>query len=192
MILGSHNSWSYITPKKWYQRLFNFISKCQDLNIKEQYKQGVRCFDLRVRFNKKGKLIVAHGFTEYPIDKFKLINDIRWLNSKKDCFIRVIHEVRFKWQYTQVSKTKFQEFCSQIESKYSNIKYWGGRNLYNWEVDYMFHDNPECKELYSSVCPPYLIDDLYPRHYAAQHNRVNIQKYKDRNLILLIDFINLR
>jgi len=48
MILGSHNSWSYLPPKKWYMKPFRFTAQCQDWDIKTQYEHGVRCFDLRL------------------------------------------------------------------------------------------------------------------------------------------------
>ena len=67
MIVGSHNSWSYLPSKKWWMAPFKFMAKCQDLNIIEQYEIGVRCFDLRVRFNKKGEFILGHGFMQYDI-----------------------------------------------------------------------------------------------------------------------------
>ena len=52
MILGSHNSWSYLTPRKWWMKLFRFVAQCQDYDIKTQYEQfGVRCFDLRLKFD---------------------------------------------------------------------------------------------------------------------------------------------
>ena len=53
MILGSHNSWSYLPPKHWWMWPIHFMAKCQRVDIREQYeKYGVRCFDLRVRWKK--------------------------------------------------------------------------------------------------------------------------------------------
>ena len=70
MILGSHNSWTYLTPKKWWMKLISFTAKCQDYHIYDQYyRYGVRCFDLRVRFNSDGKAIISHGIIEYDFDE---------------------------------------------------------------------------------------------------------------------------
>ena len=66
MILGSHNSWSYLTPRKWWMKLFRFVAQCQDYDIKTQYEQfGVRCFDLRLKFDVEGHTMVAHGLCNF-------------------------------------------------------------------------------------------------------------------------------
>lgn len=49
MKLASHNSLSFIKPDTWYERILNFTSKCQSLDIQSQYEYGVRLFDIRVR-----------------------------------------------------------------------------------------------------------------------------------------------
>ena len=49
MKLASHNSLSYIKPKKWWEKLINFTSKCQSYDIETQYEYGVRLFDIRIR-----------------------------------------------------------------------------------------------------------------------------------------------
>lgn len=35
-------------------------------------------------------------------------------------------------------KQKFIDFCSQIETKYPNIKFYGGNTLNGWETIYEF------------------------------------------------------
>lgn len=51
-ILGAHNANTYLRPRKWWMRLINFTSKCQKLDIEEQFEHGVRYFDLRIRYDK--------------------------------------------------------------------------------------------------------------------------------------------
>lgn len=183
MILGSHNSWSYKTPTKW--KFLAFTAKCQDLNIKEQYEFGVRCFDLRVYF-KNGVPRIAHGMFDYgrfPYD------DLEYLNDKGDVYIRILHEARNKKTYTLESTNNFITLCGEIQSHYPNLKFWCGRNLYNWNIDYHFSFNPSCEEKYSSVCSPKLIDDWWPRLYAKKNNKKILKEGTDKD-ILLIDFIN--
>lgn len=190
MIVGSHNSWSYLPSKKWWMAPFKFIAKCQDLNIIEQYEIRVRCFDLRVRFNKKGEFILGHGFMQYDISIDELLEDLKWLNSKEDTvYIRILHEVRNKHQYTTSSIAKFKYLCTELVTAYPNLIFWCGRNLYNWEVDYEFTNNPSCEEKYSSVCAPKLIDDWYPRWFAKKNNTDILYKGTNKD-ILLIDFVN--
>ncbi len=191
MILGSHNSWTYLKPKKWWMKLIGFTAKCQEANIYEQYTTyNTKCFDLRVKFDKKGNLIIAHGLIEYDIDKEQLLNDLKWLNDKGDVSIRILHEVRNKRSYTKENINKFVKLCNELINKFSNLKFWCGKNLYNWENDYTFKYSPSCEEKYSSVCSPKLIDDWYPKWFAKRKNN-EIKKLGTDKDILLIDFVNI-
>lgn len=188
MILGSHNSWSYLPPKKWWMKPFTFLAKCQDLDIISQYKEGVRCFDLRIRYD-DDDIIVAHGMMEYKIKGLQIHSDLGWLNSKGNVQVRILHEARNRKQYTTSSIAKFKSFCKYCELTYTNTKFWCGKNLYNWETDYEFSYKPTCDEKYSSVCPPKILDDWYPRMYAKKNNKKILEAGTDKD-ILLIDFIN--
>lgn len=190
MVLGSHNAWSYSWPRKWYMLPFRFVARCQDYDIKGQYEKcSSRCFDLRVRFNDEGEIVIAHGMMEYKISREKLHEDLSYINSKGDCYLRVLHEVRDKKSYTDESIRRFKSFCLEIEDEYKNIKMFCGKNLYNYQTDYEFSNHPSCLELYSSVCPPKWLDDWFPRLYALFNNKKNVEKGTDKD-ILLIDFVN--
>ena len=191
MILGSHNSWSYLKARKWWMKLIAFTAKCQDDEIGKQYAtDGVRCFDLRVRFD-GSKIIVAHGIIEYDITEDKLYKDLEWLDGCEDVYVRVLHEARNKKQYTTENVNSFKDFCSYLEKRYKNIKFWCGKNLYNWTNDYTFGYDPSCEEKYASVCPPKLIDDWYPRWFASRNNHEILEEGTDKD-ILLIDFVNIK
>lgn len=190
MVLGSHNSWSYAAPKQWYMRPFRFMAQCQDLNIVEQYELGVRCFDLRVRITKDGELNVVHGNMVYNISNDDLVEDLTFLNTVGDCYVRVIHDVRTKKQYNTSKTEAFIDLCKALEDGYSNIKFYCGENLYNRNKDYVFKNNPSCLELYSSVTGT-KFDDLYPRLYAKKNNKKNIAAGTNRE-ILMIDFVNIQ
>lgn len=110
MILGSHNSWSYLSAKDWYMKPFRFIAQCQDLDIKQQYELGVRCFDLRVQFDKKN-IYVVHGFMKFKISFSKLCEDLEWLsNMEEQVYIRILHDARSKKLYN-LGKDKFMTVC---------------------------------------------------------------------------------
>ena len=87
MKLGTHNSLSYCKPQ-WYFRLFNFIGKCQDLNIYEQYEAGVRYYDIRVKF-KKDKIVSGHGLLTYNINVEDVLD---FLNDQATCNVRIVLE----------------------------------------------------------------------------------------------------
>lgn len=187
MILGSHNSWSYLPPKKWYMKPFRFTARCQDWDIKTQYEHGVRCFDLRLQYD-KDTLHVVHGSMIYKITCAELLKDLEWLNKQGDVYVRVLHDSRTKKLHNERAVKNFQNDCAAFEQLYPNIKFWCGKNLYNWTNDYEFKNNPSCAEYYSSVVLP-KIDDLYPRCYAKKNTKVIYEKGTDKD-ILLLDFVN--
>ena len=197
MVIGSHNSWSYLRPRKWWMRLIAFAARCQRVDIRDQYlKYGVRCFDLRVRTDKLGRLVVAHGPIVYTFTADKIYNDLAWLDSKGDCYVRVLHEVRDCKKYTADSVRSFVAFCERIEDSYRSIKFWCGRNLYNWQKDYIFGDffsweeEPSCEETYGSVVPgKKWLYGWWPWLYAVTHNKAIKTKGTDKD-ILLIDFVD--
>lgn len=191
MVLGSHNSWSYLPVKQWHFKPFAFTARCQSKNIITQYEQyGVRCFDLRVRFTPTEGIVIAHNMIEYNYSWLNIIDDLTYLNSKGDCYLRILHEARNKKQYTAFSRNAFKEFCYYIETRFEHINMWCGRNLYDWNFDYIFSKEPTCEENYSSVKSPKLIDDWWPWLYAKTHNKKIVEKGTDKD-ILLIDFVNL-
>lgn len=193
MLLGSHNSWSFLPPKKWWQRALAFTARCQRLNIKEQYNAGVRCFDLRLRF-KDGTMYVVHNSFVY-CDFLDIIKDLEWLDKKGDVVIRVVHDVRKGKDYTKMAVSKFRFICTWLPLYLWTIKFWCGRNLYDYTIDYDFDYKPECIERYASVCSPNLIDDWWPWIYAKRKNREMRWHYPiDDNdqEILLLDYIDIK
>lgn len=192
MVLQSHNSWSYVRPKKWWLRPFAFVAKCQSVPIYVQYLDySVRSFDLRVRFDKNGNAVFAHGYMEFDISYDDLIDDLKFINSRKDCTVRVIHEVRNEKQYTKESIEHFKVFCAALEASFPNIKFYKGMNLYNYQVDYEFDYKPSEEGKYSSVCKPNIIDDWFPWLFARFNNK-KILKEGSKYDILSIDFVNIR
>lgn len=190
-ILGSHNSWSYLRPKRWWMWPFAFMARCQRYDIKTQYeKYGVRCFDLRIRFV-DGMLDVRHGIVAYNSPYANLRRSLEYLNDKKDVYVRVLNEARTKEQHDDYSIEKFRCQCKLWEMAFPNIKFWCGRNLYDWHKDYEFENYPSCEEKYCSVCKPRIIDDWWPWLYARLHNKKILREGTSED-ILLIDFVDIR
>ena len=80
-LIGSHNSWSYKKALKWYMRPFQFIARCQEVDVEKQFiEYGIRVFDLRVSFNKKGNVIICHGLMKYDADVFEELNKLNNLS----------------------------------------------------------------------------------------------------------------
>ena len=137
---------------------------------------------------KKGDTVISSE--NYDISYEDLMLDLGWLNDKGDCYVRLIHEVRTKRTYTEDKVNLFRKYCEAFESRFPCIKFWSGRNLYDYYEDYKFWYQPTCLELYSSVVFPNI---PYPKGYAKTHNKSNICLAKHTNYdILLIDFVNIR
>ena len=196
MVIGSHNSWSYLRPRKWWMRLIAFAARCQRVDIREQYlKYGVRCFDLRIRFDEDGVPIVAHGIVEYLYGWEAISEELKWIDEKGNCYVRVLHEVRTSEQYTPAAVKNFEWMCATMEYYFPRIQFWCGRNLYNWDKDYeMFGeptDDPTCEETYGSVIKgKKWLYGWWPWLYARTHNKAIKAKGTDKD-ILLIDYVDI-
>lgn len=189
MILGSHNSWSYLPVKRWWMKPIAFMARCQSVDIQEQYELGVKCFDLRVRFD-KDKLILVHGIIEYDYDITELFSNLRWLDNQGLCYIRILHDVRNKRQFKNSDSVEFCRVCSMLEKSYTHIRFWCGRNLYDWNKNYDFGIYPTCEEKYGSVSGRKWLYAWWPWLYARLHNKTIRVKETDKK-ILLIDYVNI-
>ena len=185
MILGSHNSWSYLPPTDWWMRIYRFAARCQDWDIKTQYEHGVRCFDLRVKFI-EGLPYFVHNIFMYDYSPEEMEQDLKWLNDKGDVYIRVSLDVRTKKVIEQAKN--FTAYCRHLEETFSNIAFCGGNELYKGENLYNFDNSPSFEEHYSSVEGSKL-NGLFPRRWAKKHNKRIYDKGTDKQ-ILMLDFVN--
>ena len=206
--IGSHNSLSYIKPKAWYLHPFHFMAKCQQVDYKAQYeKHDVRIFDIRVWFSKTGTLQVRHGMDIFNITPDEVYTFLKYLNRKKDCYIRVwLEEDMFnrKSKQAPTAEAYFCRFCKAIEKKYKNIRFFGGKRKFDEKTLYTFsnQDIPQLIDRYSSTTSMFstdnrflrIVDDLWPWLYAKTHNRKNYRKYTQNHngKWLLMDFVNIR
>ena len=195
MKIGSHNSLTYATPRKWWMRIFAWAARCQEITVEEQFNMGIRLFDFRYKINKKGLPTYAHGIIEYDMPIDEPLEFLNGLATKDDpIYVRILQENR-----PDEHVEEFAKWCEEIQAKYPNLIFFCGRNKYNWKIVYDFPANPGPTFLdkYSSnnqekypVTGTYL-DDLYPKLYALLNNRKNIKAGTDREF-LMIDFINIR
>ena len=86
MIFGTHNSatggkllW-WLRPLAW---VINPTSKCQDKNIDEQLKDGVKLFNLQVAYNGE-KWYFSHGLALYEEDLFETIAKMKACATAKE------------------------------------------------------------------------------------------------------------
>lgn len=191
MLIGSHNSMSYLKPTKWYLNPFRFMARCQRKTLEEQYENyNARMFDFRVKFDGTTPKF-RHGLMEYDADVYEYL---KYLNSKKDTVVRIILEDT-KESLTQ--EVLFIKFCSKIKKKYKGIKFIGGIRKGDWKTLYSFGNEVTYLDKYSSnnkeksPVTGTILDDLWPWLYAKFNNKKNIKLGTTKDY-LLIDFVDIQ
>lgn len=205
MNIGTHNSLTYLTPKKWWQKLIKFTAKCQEVNYEKQYELGARVFDVRLWYDDDLESEVRHGRIAYKGGVDAFIGMLDFLEEKGDCYVRIICEEDFLAKNNPLSIDKEKRFinmCRSFERAYKNIKFFGGNRKYDWKVLYNFEnkDVPNLIDRYSSTTSLFksdkkwlaVLDDLYPKLYAKLKNKQIIKEHNDKEGYLFIDFINIK
>lgn len=197
-MIASHNSLTYLRPKKWWMRLFNFMAKCQSKTVKEQFeKYNTRMFDFRIDFNKEGELFVKHGLAVYDINRDEVIDFLRFLNRKKsikyvmltlECSKRESKELPL-WK-----ELEFIKFCEYVEKTFKNVQFIGGHAKHSWKRLYVFDDHSYEKfttvSKFASVATKNKLDDLWPWLYAKRHNRKSI--IENDSKYVWLDFVEIQ
>ncbi len=182
MKLGTHNSLTYLTPQ-WYFRWLNFTSKCQNLTIEEQYDFGVRYFDFRIKFTRKGKVRAGHGIMTYKADFDSIYN---FLNEKGDCYINIVLE-NFPWQKWK-KDSLFVRYVKEVIQKYPQIRFVGGEKKRPWTQLIPLGNTgvKACFEFYEQGRKKF----PRPLYYARKRNE-NYWENVDNNAYSLFDFIEI-
>lgn len=199
MKLGSHNSFTYLKPKHWWMYPLIPFARCQSRNIPQQFKHGARWFDLRVRYNRDNKLIVAHGLMVYKADVMTVCEALDMLNIQAfacndPVYVRVLYEMPGKDKSDQAKEheAQFSGFCNFIQNRYQHLIFVGGQRKYDWVQIHNFHtQSPKSVDKYSSMT--WLnIDDWLPCLYAFVMNNRNWNKNKDiePDTFMLADFVH--
>ena len=108
----------------------------------------------------------------------------------------MVRRFRTREQHNPDRVKAFVHFCEAVEDSYLSIKFWCGRNLYDWKLDYAFCDLFSCEELsceetYGSVIPgKKWLYGWWPWLYARTHNKAIKAKGTDKD-ILLIDYVDI-
>lgn len=181
MQIGSHNTMTYLPVKRRYMKLFNWIAKCQDLTLYQQYREGIRVFDFRISYDKYGKSEFAHGLVKYKSDRIN--HYLKYINDTLDkCVVRIILESE-KNNGIKLFKNNVNTWIRL----YKNITFIQGNSKKNWNKIVNLKDF-DGEQLVSSMKGKGLLR-IFPRLYAIINNKRNINKYKNTNKVCLIDFI---
>lgn len=201
-MIGSHNSMSYLPVRQWYLKPFSWMARCQSKTLSEQfYTYGVRLFDIRIRFDKDGEIVYAHGPIEFSGKTmvFYLYDLDTWANdSNETVYCRIILESNGPMKDQARQEALFVNECKCLQDFYSHITFFGGNRKYDWKEIYHFNTNIDLVDKYSSTTNIFggskdswiaKLDDLWPWLYAKLNNKKNKAKYANDNL--LIDFVNI-
>lgn len=196
ILYGSHNSMTYLPVKNWWLYPFNWIAKCQNKSIIDQYKAGARVFDLRVYLDTKTNIWgFAHGFVNFNTTSLSIVSieticallDKIALHDKEDIYIRLILE---KYKNDKECE-RFKNLCEVLERIFTNIKFFGGNRKLDWKKLYTFKndipDNLNNQWVSSMAKDVRWYERICPRLYAKRMNKVNKEQMKE--VVNLFDFI---
>lgn len=198
-MIGSHNTMTYLKPKSWWMRPLIWMGRCQDKTYQEQYKSGVKAFDVRVFWDDEGELEFRHGMFAFSGEGF---SDFLKFCQQKDIIVRLLFEERKFPAYLRKRSEKlalFERFinlCEWVEETYPYLKLTCCKNTETGQVLY----EPKTKELkqyhfYSSQTSLWekfpRFDDLWPRLYSMIRNKKHLRTTQilDSNSITWLDFV---
>ncbi len=180
MYYESHNSFTYLSPRQWWLKPFAIFAKCQSLDFKQQYAAGVRCYDVRIRFDDFWRPIVCHGIVEYQFPKGENINTaLAWLAdvSAKDVQIAFRLEER-RDDGTDFQEQRMVEFVKRVIAKHGDRLLFD--KVYRQRDMTMIYD-PQSATLpyktfidfgsYTYECKPSWYGQCLPILYALINNR---------------------
>ena len=189
-IIGTHNSMSYLPPRRWWHRLMLPFARCQSKTIDEQLSAGARCFDLRISFDRDGMARFRHGWCRFADDE-TLTAVLERLQHHGGIYVRLILEEPLTlWNTVKkslglkttqkpdpVGEYYFPRRCALYQKTYRGITFLGGYRKYDWARLYDFGtDGIPLYQHVSSMDPaaPWW-QRLLPKLYARKHNPANLQ-----------------
>ena len=127
----SHDSFTYQKPKNILLKPFACFWRTQKLNIDEQYKLGVRIFDVRV-YRNKNKWGTAHGLAHFDKSFNSLIDICKYFKDNYNgSMIRIILEDNVN--YDQNLKKLFYLEAEYIFEYYKDM-IWEIGTHHPWEM----------------------------------------------------------
>lgn len=178
-MIGSHNTMTYLPPRRKWLWWLKWIAQCQSKDYREQWEHGARAFDLRIFFNNDG-VEYRHGLISYDADN--LIEFLDFCN-RNGAIVRVLFEER-NWVHLKLRskihdyKNDFKAFCKDIDSNYPNITFYGGWNTSTHEQIYKFGNSVIDRQCYTSFTP-------FAWIYALFHRK------HDSDVVMCYDFIEI-
>lgn len=180
MILGTHNSITYMKPRRWWIRPFAWMAKCQTMTLKQQWDAGVRCFDFRVR---KASFIdsnayLCHGIAEYDCRLYEALDMLKELCAadNEQVYVRLAAET---------GDPNF-DVCD-LQYKYGSFRWQICSRKNGWSVHYNSFgiDFVEAQE-----SPGNIADAVKGPHALLHKQWDKLERIVNRNCIVSMDFVD--
>ena len=180
--------------------MLNPFAKCQNLSIEEQYNNGVRMFDVRVRPH-TGE--AAHGLVTYDVDVDKVLAwlDVMAKSEHTEIYIRLCCENNVS-DLGEWDDEWFRWYWKDCKAKYKHLNFCGGYMKKGW-FKLIDCKDPEYLELYRTFNVykakngwkaklksiwEYIKHPL-PEYWAKRDNAEYLEEYENYNGYLMLDFI---
>lgn len=189
-IIGTHDSVTAHPPKKWWMKLGKSIAVTQDKTVYNQYLDGIRCFDFRIRLDKSGEWVMCHGLYEVDLDIYDILY---WLKEeaedrRENVYIRIVLEDK---KHCNKEAERFVKFCEWAESFSPYIIFIAGNRKSDWKQLYKFGYPNQRQWMPVSSCAEDAkwYEKAFPRLYAKRMNKHNLKNIPQQYGFAFFDFI---
>ena len=196
-IIGTHNSMTYLPPEHWYGWFMIPFARCQRKTIEQQWHDGARCFDLRIRFTKQGEPYFAHGLYEctHKANPAHVLEELYKLmiRDNEQAIVRLILEDPDKQNYNAYY---FEQLCRVWETHQARqsvtvnnvLRFFGGNRKGDWAQIVEFDYKPNLTQYVGSMMEDARwYEKIMPFVYAWRRNKKN--KQNPQGDIAIYDFI---
>lgn len=131
--------------------MFMFVSQCQTKSIRQQDIEGVRLFDIRVRYDSQGRMVCCHGLAVYDKTLKDVVVDLCHnidLYERPDVWLMVTYEGRLeedRWEDFITDVTQTVKGYTGIHIGHISVK------LPEWTVISPAPKQPEYEQNYTKI-----------------------------------------
>lgn len=198
-MIGSHNTFTFLSPKYKFFNLFKWLWRCQDKTIEEQYKTGVKYFDIRVSPRAKGGYYSAHGLVNlnrwyvsfsvfltamkchYPNAKYRIILERGNTKETATFVTHVINLLASNYFYPIL-----EQYVHQIIVK-KNWKIIYDNPKMNLEIkDYSYVPRQSDKSFWYNLTH-FKFDTI--KHHSKSNPAITKEMIEDKNVVYFMDYI---
>lgn len=184
VIIGSHNSMSFLKPKHWLMRPINWLfAQCQSYDYSDRL---IKCVDIRTYWSDEDGWQFAHGLVSYEFSSefCGFFTTIKKFYKAGVRYFRIILE-------RNGNEDGFIRLCKLLENDYKRlgVTFLGGYRKSDWKQLYDFDTNniPIHQWVGSMADDARWYERFIPRLYAKRMNKHNLKNAKKG--INLYDFI---